>query len=104
MISATFIFAPGNYDEEFYRLDDIVMQVALANPGYKGCERWWNDTKTQRSVVYYFESMEALREFSSDETHKEAKRQYERWYEGYRVVIAEVLSTHTNGNLDHPLN
>jgi heme-degrading monooxygenase HmoA len=104
MLSATFIFAPGTYDDEFHRLDAIIMAVAEANEGYKGCERWWNEDRTQRSVVYYFDSPEALRTFSTDETHKQAKREYARWYEGYRVVIAEVLSTHTAGTLEHPLN
>jgi heme-degrading monooxygenase HmoA len=103
MISATFIFRPGQYDEEFHRLDAIIMDVALATPGYVGAERWWSDDRTERSVVYYFESQEALRAFSRDETHLEAKRQSKRWYEAYRVVISEVLSSHGDGELAHPL-
>ena len=103
MISATFIFRPGQYDEEFHRLDAIIMDVALATPGYVGAERWWSDDRTERSVVYYFESQEALKAFSRDETHLEAKRQSKRWYEAYRVVISEVLSSHDDGELAHPL-
>jgi hypothetical protein len=56
------------------------------------------------SVVYYFETQEALRAFSRDETHLEAKRQYTRWYEAYRVVISEVISSHSEGTMEHPLN
>jgi heme-degrading monooxygenase HmoA len=103
MISATFIFRPGQYDEEFHRLDAIIMDVALATPGYVGAERWWSDDRTERSVVYYFETQEALKVFSRDETHLEAKRQSKRWYEAYRVVISEVLSSHDDGELVHPL-
>ena len=103
MISATFIFRPGEYDEEFHRLDAIIMDAALATPGYVGAERWWSEDRNERSVVYYFESQEALRAFSRDETHREAKRQAKRWYEAYRVVISEVLSSHGDGALAHPL-
>jgi heme-degrading monooxygenase HmoA len=103
MISATFIFRPGQYDEEFHRLDAIIMDVALATPGYLGAERWWSEDRIERSVVYYFETQEALRVFSRDETHLEAKRQSKRWYEAYRVIISEVLSSHGDGELAHPL-
>jgi len=103
MISATFIFRPGEYDEEFHRLDAIIMDAALATSGYVGAERWWSEDRNERSVVYYFESQEALRAFSRDETHLEAKRQAKRWYEAYRVVISEVISSHGDGELDHPL-
>lgn len=104
MLSATFIFKPGVYDEEFHRLDAIIMDVATATPGYVGAERWWSEDRSERSVVYYFETQEALRAFSRDETHLEAKRQHKRWYEAYRVVISEVISSHADGHMDHPLN
>jgi heme-degrading monooxygenase HmoA len=103
MISATFIFRPGLYDDEFHRLDAIIMDAALATEGYVGAERWWSEDCSERSVVYYFESQEALRAFSRDETHLEAKRQSKRWYEAYRVVISEVISSHGDGELEHPL-
>ena len=104
MLSATFIFRPGQYDDEFHRLDQIIMDAALATEGYLGAERWWSEDRTERSVVYYFASQEALRAFSSNETHREAKRQYQRWYEAYRVVVSQVISTHSAGELEHPLN
>ena len=104
MISATFTFRPGVYDDEFHRLDAIIMDVAIATPGYVGAERWWSEDRSERSVVYYFESQEALKTFSRDDTHLEAKRQSKRWYEAYRVVIAEVISTHADGEMIHPLN
>jgi heme-degrading monooxygenase HmoA len=104
MISATFIFKPGVYDEEFHRLDAIIMDVATTTPGYIGAERWWSENQMERSVVYYFESQQALRAFSRDETHLDAKRQSSRWYDAYRVVISEVISTHADGDMEHPLN
>ena len=104
MLSATFIFKPGQYDEEFHRLDAVIMDAALATPGYIGAERWWSEDRSERSVVYYFESQEALRAFSRDETHLEAKRQATRWYDAYRVVISEVISSHSEGEMAHPLN
>jgi uncharacterized protein (DUF1330 family) len=103
MISATFIFRPGLYDDEFHRLDEIIMDAALATESYVGAERWWSEDRSERSVVYYFESQEALRAFSGDEANLEAKRQSKRRYEAYRVVISEVISSHGDGCLEHPL-
>ncbi len=42
MYSATFIFAKGEWDDEFYRLDDTIAQIAKSKPGYLGEESWEN--------------------------------------------------------------
>lgn len=38
--SSTFIFAKGQYDDEFYMLDAEIAELAKSIPGYIGEERW----------------------------------------------------------------
>ena len=33
--------------------------------------------------------------------HKEAKASYDRWYDGYQVVVAEIRTAYGDGRLDH---
>ena len=42
MYSATFTFAKGEYDEEFYQLDKVIADTAKGIPGYLGEEAWEN--------------------------------------------------------------
>lgn len=62
MYSSTFIFAKGEWDEEFYRLDEQIAAAARATPGYLGEESWQNPTTGLVSNVYYWESLGALQE------------------------------------------
>jgi heme-degrading monooxygenase HmoA len=99
MYSATFIFAKGEWDEEFYRLDEAIAQAAKAIPGYLGEESWENATTGLCANVYYWESLEALQRLMRHPTHLEAKAKQGNWLAGYRVVIAEVLRTYGDGKL-----
>jgi hypothetical protein len=38
--SARFTFAPGEYDDEFHRLNELIDQAAEENPGFGEKERW----------------------------------------------------------------
>ena len=40
MYSATFTWEPGDYDDEFHRLNDIIEGVAQSLDGYLGVESW----------------------------------------------------------------
>lgn len=53
MYSATFIFAKGDYDEEFHRLDAEIANAARAIPGYRGEEAWENPENGLICTVYY---------------------------------------------------
>jgi NADH:ubiquinone oxidoreductase subunit F (NADH-binding) len=53
MYSSTFIFAKGQYDDEFFRLDDAIAEAAKKIPGYLGEETWENQTTGLISNVYY---------------------------------------------------
>ncbi len=101
MYSASFIFEPGDYDDEFHALNARIDEVAESLPGFLGSETWLSADGKRRNAVYYWASRESLSAFSRDSRHREAKRQYARWYKGYHVVIAEVQETYGDGGIDH---
>jgi heme-degrading monooxygenase HmoA len=99
MFSSTFIFAKGEYDDDFHRLDAQIASAARAIPGYLGEESWENPQTGQVCNVYYWETMEALQALMQDPRHREAKAQQGRWLQGYRVEIAQVLRRYGDGRL-----
>lgn len=104
MFACSFIFTPGNYDEEFYRLDDSIQQYAEGMPGYLGTDRWFSEDKLSKNVIYYFNDQESVLEFANFSDHKEAKAKYAKWYKGYQVVISEVKASYGDGNYPHITN
>jgi hypothetical protein len=103
MYTATFTFAKGQYDDEFYRLDDLIAKAAKAIPGYLGEETWENATTGLISNVYYCETLEALRELIEHPVHVQAKAAQAKWLAGYQVVIAKVTRAYGDGKISHPL-
>ena len=101
MYSATFTWEPGQYDGDFHRLNKIIDEVAQATDGYLGVESWQSADGSRRSAVYYWDSLDTLKTFSTHPAHLEAKQQYSRWYKGYHVVIAEVLLSYGDGHFRH---
>jgi heme-degrading monooxygenase HmoA len=100
MFSAQFIFKPGDYDEEFHRLDQSIDAYAATLPGFLGVERWVSvSEQSVRNSIYYFEDMETITKFARFADHREAKKNVHRWYRGYRVVISEVKHGYGDGNL-----
>ncbi len=103
MYSSTFTFAKRQYDDAFHALDETIAQVARAIPGYLGEEAWENPSSGLISNVYYWESLEALQTLMQHPTHLAAKQQQARWLAGYQIVIAQVLTSHGDGGISHPL-
>lgn len=103
MYTATFTFAPGEYDDEFHRLDQAIAEAARAIPGYLGEEAWENPAKGLVSNVYYWRTLEALQQLMDHPVHREAKARQARWLKGYHVVVAQVLRAHGDGGIAHPL-
>ncbi len=101
MYSAAFIFRPGNYEDEFHRLNKLIDKVATGTSGYLGAESWFSKDGKMVNATYYWESLDSLQEFSRHPTHLEAKRQYSRWYDGYHIVVSEVLKSYGDGTIDH---
>jgi hypothetical protein len=77
VISAAFIFRPGTYDDEFHRLNKLIDAAAKATEGFLGSETW--------------------KSFD----HLEAKKQYSRWYDGYHIVVSEVIRSYGDDVIQH---
>lgn len=101
--TATFTFAKRQYDDEFHALDQVIARVAKSIPGYLGEESWESAATGLISNVYYWESLESLRQLIEHPDHVRAKQQQARWLDGYQIVIAQVVRTYGEGNIEHPL-
>lgn len=99
LYSVSFQWVPGHYDAEFHRLNAIIDALAKASPDFAGVESWRSADGARGNAVYYWRSLEALQSFAMHPAHLEAKRQYARWYDAYRVVVAEVLREYGDGRM-----
>lgn len=102
MYSAAFIFEPGVYDGAFYALDGQIHEIAASMEGFAGRESWQSADGKRINAVYYWRDMDSLRAFSSHPKHLEAKRQYEKWYKGFHVVVSEIIRSYGDGFFNHP--
>ena len=102
MYSATFIFDKKQYDEEFYKLDEAIAEIAKKSVGYLGEEAWVNPETGRISNVYYWETMEGLQALMSSPKHLEAKAAQAKWLAGYQVVISQVIRAYGDGAFPHP--
>lgn len=100
MYTSTFIFAKKQFDAAFHRLDEEIAARARAIPGYLGEESWENAATGLVSNVYYWDSLDALRQLVRDPSHLQAKAGQAQWLNGYRVIVAEVVRSYGDGGLD----
>ena len=103
MYTATFTFAPREFNDEFHALDSVIAQAAKSTPGYLGEESWENPSNGLVSTVYYWETLESLQALMSHPTHIAAKQRQQQWLAGYQVVIAEVIGSYGDCGITHPL-
>ena len=101
MYSAAFIFEPGEYDDEFHRLNELIDDAARTTDGFIGTESWQSADGKIRNATYYWRTLEALQEFSHHARHLEAKQQYRKWYKGYHIVVSEVIRSYGDGRIAH---
>ena len=101
MFIASFIYTPGVYEEEFHRLNAIIDAVAKSLPGFLGTESWQATNNDRRNATYYWRDLDSLKAFSTHPAHQEAKRQYAKWYQGYHIVISEVIRSYGDDSLTH---
>ncbi len=102
MFSAAFIFRPGIYDDEFHRLNRLIDDAAKATAGFLGSESWQSCDGKTLNATYYWESLDALQKFSRNANHLEAKQQVSKWYDGYHIVVSEVIRSYGDNTITHP--
>ncbi len=100
MICCQFIFKPGTFDDDFHHLDGEIAAYARSLPGFDRVEKWVSLDGTVTNAVYYFADMESVNALARLPTHREAKDQVQRWYDGYRIVISEITATYGDGQLE----
>jgi heme-degrading monooxygenase HmoA len=99
MHTVSFVFKPGVYDDEFHALDAEIEAFAQSLDGFIGVERWVNSDGDVRNSVYYWRDMETIKVFSRFDHHIDAKKRYKNWYEGYHIVISEIVSNYGDGGV-----
>lgn len=99
MICCQFIFKPGTYDDEFYRLDWQIDEHARSLAGFDRTEKYMSPDGTVVNAIYYFEGKESVAQLARFPQHQEARGQVHRWYDGYRIVISEITATYGDGRL-----
>ena len=101
MYSAAFIYQAGEYNDDFHALNDAIDQIARASDGFLAAESWVSADGATRNATYYWADLETLKAFSSHPKHLDAKRQYQRWYSGFHVVISQVIRSYGDGAIQH---
>ena len=101
MYQISFIFKPGTYDEDFHALNRAIDAVAAATPGFLGTDSWVSPDGAMRNATYYWSDLAHLRDFAQSAVHKQAKGQYGRWYDGYRIVVARITNSYGDGRIEH---
>ncbi len=100
MLSVAFIFKEGELDQEFFELDGLIEEAAQSTDGFVGKESWEDRSSGRKNSTYYWRDEAALRAFSRNPLHLDAKRQYQRWYDGFHVVISRIEKTYGDGALN----
>lgn len=101
MILCQFLFKPGTYDDDFHDLDSKIDAYARSLPGFRAVETWKSSDGAIVNASYYFDDMASVRELSSFPDHLKAKGMYERWYDGYQIVVSEVRASYGDGRIEH---
>jgi hypothetical protein len=99
MICCSFVFRPGEYDEDFHRLDGEIDAFARSLPGFDRVDTWHSADGSVVNAMYFFEGMDSVRRLARFPQHLEAKRQVDRWYLAYRVDISEVTASYGDPDL-----
>ncbi len=96
-----FIFRPGLYDDDFHRLDGEIDAFARSLQGFRASETWKSGDGTVVNATYYFDDMASVRQLAQFPQHQQAKGQYQRWYDGYQIVVSELTASYGDGRLPH---
>ena len=54
MICCSFVFEPGEYDQEFYELDSEIDEYARSLDGFIKTERWQSKNGAFINTMYFF--------------------------------------------------
>lgn len=101
MINCQFIFEFKGADDDYIRLDAAIDNFARSLDGFISTEIWYSEDRSLKNASYFFHSMDAVRQLAAFPQHLEAKRENQRWYDGYQIVVSEVTASYGNGRIGH---
>ncbi|MBN9374912.1 MAG: hypothetical protein J0I40_05875 [Cellulomonas sp.] len=99
MMCCQFIFKPGTYDDDFHHLDAQIDEYARGLPGFQRVEKYLSPDGNVINAIYNFADKKDVAKLARFPTHREAKGQVARWYDGYRIVISQVTATYGDDRL-----
>ena len=94
MICCSFIFTPGDYNDEFYKLDNAIGEFARSLEGFSHVENWISMDGKTRNAMYFFKDQESISKLSRFPQHLEAKSRHNEWYKGFRVDVLDLRGSY----------
>jgi hypothetical protein len=91
VICCAFIFEPGNYDADFFKLDNAIDVYAQALPGFVKVDKWFSEDQVLINAMYYFEDIATVEKLANLPAHLKAKDGVDRWYKDYKIEVFEVI-------------
>ncbi|MEM7762951.1 MAG: antibiotic biosynthesis monooxygenase [Pseudomonadota bacterium] len=101
MYSVAFIFKPGELDDDFHVLDQQIERFAESLDGFVGKEVWHRADNQLINSTYCWRDEASLKTFSRYRAHLRAKKDYQRWYQGFHIVVSKVERSYGDGAIDH---
>lgn len=101
MYQASFIFRPGQVDEDLRKTNEVIGGAAAAIEDHPGEESWWSRATVLCMATYYRRSRRVLDKFARLASDRAAKQQQNRWHQVYHVIASKVETTYGDGKLEH---
>lgn len=94
MYCCSFVFTPGEYDEEFHRLNNAIDTFCKRLEDFSHVDSWQSSDGRERNSMYFFKSKEAINKLANLKAHLQAKAGVDRWYQNYRVDVFELINSY----------
>lgn len=94
MYCCSFIFKPGEYDDDFNRLDNAIDVYCKSLTEFSHVELWQSADGKEKNAMYFFKSQEAIDKLANLKAHLKAKEDVDRWYLDYRVNVFELIRSY----------
>ncbi len=94
MYCCSFIFKPGEYDDDFNHLDNAIDVYCKSLAEFSHVELWQSADGKEKNAMYFFKSQEAIDKLANLKAHLKAKEDVDRWYLEYRVDVFELIRSY----------
>ena len=102
MYCCSFVFTPGDYDEEFNKLNNAIDIYYKSLADFSHVDSWHSADGKEKNSMYFFKSQEAIEKLANLKAHLKAKDGVDRWYLDYRVDVFRLIKSY--GKQDRELD